>query len=197
MIGWSWIAKMSNRTALTVATSGLLLLLTACSTVNVTTDYDHNFSFAGHETFAWVSEHPMVAHSPDVSPLAEGRLERAIIDAMQRNGIRYVENAADADLLVGFSLGSKQQIRVTPGFYSASYWGRYPWIGAYYDSINIEQYSVDRLTIDVFDQQREVPIWHGTATKVAGIANEQKGEGMARNAVAKMLADFPPPSALD
>ena len=175
--------------------AGLLtsaLLIASCATLRISTDYDHGFSFAGHQTFAWVSEHPMVASSPDVSPLAEGRLERAIIDAMQRNGIRYVDSAADADLLVAFSLGSKQQIRVTPAFYSVGYWGPYPWVGAYYGSIDIQQYSVDRLTIDVFDREREMPVWHATATKVAGIANEQKGEGMARNAVGKMLADFPP-----
>jgi len=170
----------------------MLLILAACASIKISTDYDHGFSFAGHDTFAWVSEHPMVASSPDVSPLAEGRLERAIIDALQRRGIRYVADAADAALLVGFSLGSKQQIRVTPAFYSVGYWGRYPWVGAYYDSIDIQQYSVDRLTIDVFDRERERPVWHATASKAAGIGNEQKGEGMARNAVERMLADFPP-----
>ena len=185
---------MPKRTAMSIATGGLLLLLAACSTVRVTTDYDHSFSFAGHDTFSWVSPHPMVASSPDVSPLAEDRLKRAITAALESRGIRYVENSADAALLVGFSLGSKQQIRVTPGFYSVGYWGPYPWVGAYYDSIDIQQYSVDRLTVDVFDREGKTPVWHAMASKVAGIGNQQKGEGMARNAVGKMFADFPPGS---
>jgi hypothetical protein len=175
------------------AVAALLLLAGACTTVKVSTDYDKTFSFAGHDTFAWVSPHPMVAKSADVSPLAEGRLQRAIVEAMQRNGIRYVSDPADAALLVAFSLGSKEKIVVTPSFYTATYWGHYPWVGSYYNTVDIRQYAVDRLTIDIFDTGREAPVWHGSATKSAGgIGDEQKGEGMARHAVDKILAGFPP-----
>jgi len=170
----------------------LLSVAVACSTLRVSTDYDQTFSFAGHDTFTWVSDHPMVAHSPDVSPLAEGRLQRAIIEAMQHNGIRYVDKPADAALLVGFSLGSKEKIVVTPTSYTGAYWYRYPWVGSYYQNLDVRQYAVGQLTIDIFDTEGKRPVWHGSAQKAMDINDDQKGEGMARNAVSKILAGFPP-----
>jgi len=169
-----------------------LLLMSACETIHVQTDYNQSFSFAGHDTFAWVSEHPMVIHSVDVSPLAEGRIEQAIISAMQAKGVRYVADAADAELLVGFSVSAKEKISVTSVPYPGPYWGPYPWVGAYYDTVDVHQYSVGRLTIDIFDIAEKLPVWHGSATKNIGVDPVVQGKQVASEAVPKILAKFPP-----
>ena len=183
---------MHSKTPLrSVACAALVLALAACETIQVDTDYYESFSFVGHDTFAWVSEHPMVAHSVDVSPFAEGRIEAAIIAAMQKNGIRYVENPADAKLLVGFSVSAKEKISVTPIAYPAPYWGMYPWVGNYYQTVDVRQYSQGRFTIDVFDTEDKLPVWHGSAMKNIDDHDELKGRGLAREAVGKVLAGFP------
>ena len=179
--------------ALRTATGVLLLSAAACSTFRVGTDYYEPFSFEGHDTFAWAAEHPMIASSPDVSPFAEGRLQQAIIDALAQKGIRYVADPSQAKLLVGFSMSAKQKVSVTPVSYPAPYWGMYPWVGSYYNNVDVRQYSVGRLTIDIFDTEGRQPVWHGWAAKTIGSEDGQKGEGLAK-AVNKIFADFPPGS---
>jgi hypothetical protein len=183
-----------------------LLLVSACETIHVQTDYDQSFSFAGHDTFTWVSEHPMVIHSVDVSPFAEGRIEQAIISALQAKGVRYVTDPAEAELLVGFSVSARERISVTSvpypgpywgpspwiGPYPGPYWGPYPWVGAYYDTVDVHQYSVGRLTIDIFDIAEKLPVWHGSATKNIGVDPVVQGKQVASEAVPKILATFPP-----
>ena len=178
---------------LRAATGVLLLSAVACSTLRVGTDYYESFSFEGHDTFAWAAEHPMIASSPDVSPFAEGRLQQAIIDALAQKGIRYVADPAQAKLLVGFSMSAKQKVSVTPVNYPAPYWGMYPWVGSYYNNVDVRQYAVGRLTIDIFDTEGRLPVWHGWASRTMGSEDGQKGEGLAK-AVNKIFADFPPGS---
>jgi hypothetical protein len=174
--------------------AALLLFAASCSTLKVGTDAYPGFSFEGHDTFTWVAEHPLVASSPDVSPFAEGRLQQAIIDTLQQKGIRYVTDPAQAKLLVGFSMTAKQKISITPAPYPAPYWGMYPWVGGYYDTVDVRQYSVGRLTIDIFDTEDKQPVWHGWSSKTIGDDGGQKGEGLAQT-VAIIFADFPPGSA--
>ena len=75
----------------------------------------------------------------------------------------------------------------------APYRGMYPWVGDYYQTADVRQYSVGRLTIDIFDTEGKLPVWHGHATKT--IVNDdggQKGKWIAKNAVGAILASFPP-----
>jgi len=175
-----------------VVFAALLLAVAACATTKIETDYYESFSFAGHDTFAWIAEHPMVVHSVDVSPFAEGRIQQSIINALQQKGIRYVADPADAKLLIGFSVSSKEKISVTSAPYAGPYWGGYPWVGAYYQTVDVHQYAEGRLTIDIFDTEQKLPVWHGSATKNIGIDDELKGKGTAHDPVAAILAGFPP-----
>jgi hypothetical protein len=188
----------SNVALRALAFGALLLVAASCSTMKVGTDYYEPFSYEGHDTFAWVSEHPMVVSSPDVSPFAEARLQQAIIDTLQQKGVRYVSDPAQAKLLVGFSMTTKQKISVYPASYPAPYWGMYPWVGSYYNNyyngVDVHQYSVGRLTIDIFDTEGTLPVWHGWSSKTIGDDGGQKGEGLAQT-VAAIFADFPPGSA--
>jgi hypothetical protein len=172
--------------------AALLLIVSACEATRVQSDYLESFSFAGHDTFAWVSEHPMVVHSADVSPFAEERIAQAIINVLQQKGVRHVDHPADAELLVGFTVSAKEKISVHSTPYPVPYWGMYPWVGDYYQGAYVHQYTEGRLTIDIFDTAEKLPVWHGSATKNVGVDDEQKGKRMANEAVAAILATFPP-----
>lgn len=184
----------SNRSIRFAALGALLFVAASCSTMKIGTDYYEPFSWEGHNSFAWVAEHPMVASSPDVSPFAEGRIQQAIIDTLKTKGIAYVQDPEKAKLLIGFSMSAKEKIRVIPvGGYPGPYWGPYPWVGSYYQNIDVQAYSVGRLTIDVFDTEDKQPVWHGWASKTIDDEGGRKGEGAAK-AVEAILADFPPGS---
>ena len=165
-----------------VAVVVLAACLAACDTLSSHSDYDHSVDFSGYRTFAWISEKPMIAASPDVSPLAQGRIQRAITSTLAAKGIRYVEDPAAADFVIAFTVGSRQEIRASPG-----------WGAPYYDAANVDAYTQGRLAIDVFDAKKKQPVWTGVATKSVTGADQANVEALINKAVAKILESFPPP----
>jgi hypothetical protein len=188
---------MNTITSLVSRASAVLVTVVAlqgCETINAQSDYDKGFSFAGYDTFAWISEHPLVASEAGVSPLAEQRIQRAFTDVMQSKGIRYVADAAQADFVVAFSLGSREKVSVTStpmygGYYrmGGGYWG-----APYYQDVDVRQYTQGRLAIDVFDVKERRPVWHGFATKNLTESVRADPEPVIREAVTTILKDFPP-----
>ena len=168
--------------------------LQGCETINAQSDYDKSFGFAGYDTFSWISEHPLVASEAGVSPLAEQRLQRAFTDVMQSKGIRYVADAAQADFVVAFSLGSREKVSVTStpmygGYYTmrGAYWG-----APYYQDVDVRQYTQGRLSVDIFDVKERRPVWHGFATKNLTESVRADPEPVIREAMAAILENFPP-----
>jgi hypothetical protein len=165
-----------------------------CQSIQTQSDYDKAFSFAGYDTFSWVSEHPLVAKEVGVSPLSEERLMRAFTDVMASKGIRYVADAQQADFVVAFSLGSREKVSVTStpvygGYYTMrrGYWG-----APYYQDVDVRQYTQGRLSIDILDVKERRPVWFGYATKNLTESVRADPEPVIREAVAAILKDFPP-----
>jgi len=186
------VASVAGFWTRAVVVAGLLVGLQACETMKVNSDYDRSVSFTGYDTFSWISEHPMVSHAPEVSPIAERRIQDAIVDTLGAKGIRYVPNQADADFVVGFSVGSREKVSVTSTTYPVAYRGVYRWGGMYYNDVDVRQYTEGRLAIDVFDTREKRPVWHGYVTKNVTSSDQNKREELIREAVAKILAGFPP-----
>jgi len=178
------------------AAIGALFSITACESIQVNSDYDHDVSFASYKTFSWISEHPMVSKATEVSPLAEGRIQRAIADNLTRKGIRYVADQAKADLVIAFSVGAREKVSVTSSPYPAGVWpgayGYHGWGGAYYNDVDVRQFTEGRLAIDVFDMGQKRPVWHGYGTKNVTSAMRKDPEAAIREAVTAILKDFPP-----
>ena len=178
--------------------SGCVVLIGACETINTRSDYDHSVDFSGYDSFAWISDKPMVVASPEVSPLAQSRIQNAIRRTLESKGMRFVEDATDADFVVGFTVGTRQQVRVdtTPIYpYPAGYRGPYRWGYPYYQDVDVREYTQGRLAIDVFDAAEKQPVWHGFATKNITGADQADPEPLITKAVEAILKDFPPGTA--
>ena len=79
-----------------------LLVISACSTVRSTSDYDTTAKFYSYTTFAVEVPRPEAAESPsDLSLTA-----KAIQTSLQHKGFELVSNPAKADFMVDFSLDS-------------------------------------------------------------------------------------------
>ena len=180
-----------------VSTSIALIafVLSGCaSTIETFSDRDNNVDFSVYETFAWIDEHPMVS-APDVAAASNPFMEPRIQDAIQREltlrGYRYVQDAANADVVVSFSVGGRKDISVES--YPVAYRHRWTWGGAYIgESVSVESTTEGVLAIDVFDAETRSPIWHGTAKKSLTAAEANLRGSVIQDAVAAILTEFPP-----
>jgi hypothetical protein len=173
----------------------IVACLAACDTLKARSDYDRSFDFSGYRTFAWISEKPMIAASPDVSPLAQGRIQRAIARELTAKGFRHVPDPAAADFVVAFTVGTRHQILTssTEAYpYPPGYVGPRGWGVSYFGTGDVDAYTQGRLAIDIFDVKRKQPVWTGVATKNVTGADQANVEALINEAVAKILATFPP-----
>ena len=169
--------------------------LSACETIHVVSDHDPAFSFAGYDSFAWMSEHPMISAGPGTNPLLEGRIMAAITETMRAKGVSFVPNAERADFVVSLSVGARERISVTSTPYPIAYRGAWRWGRAYYNDVDVRQYTEGRLAIDIFDAKEKRPVWHGYATtNICSVTDRAERQALLREAVTKILAEFPPKS---
>jgi hypothetical protein len=151
-------------TALALATG-----LAACVTIDAHHEYDRNARFDEYGTFAWITEEPILPRAVGyaeqeirLSPM----LEQEIRSAVERNFVdRGYEKRSDpeaAELIISFSLGTRERIEVDSYPSRAGYhYGPGPRGGWASD---VYQYTEGTLAIDIFDADTDRAVWHGWAT---------------------------------
>ncbi len=166
---------------------------TGCESFSVKTDYDKAFNFSGYHTFSWVSQTPLLSKPAGLNPLTEGRIKMATKSDLTAKGFRFVEDPNKADFVVAFTIGTRQEVRVTGNPYAVGYGMRpYMWGSPYYQDIDVRQFTKGRLSIDIFDVKAKAPVWHGHAEKSISSSDQKKAEELIHEAVTKILATFPP-----
>jgi hypothetical protein len=173
--------------------AGVSLLLAACASLKVGSDFDRTNNFSGYRSFAWM---PREHHGTD-NPLVAQRALDAIQADLTRKGFSHVEEAAAADFVVDFTIGAHERTDIQS--YPAPYAG--PWIWGYPDwwgypywgsEIDVRTYREGTLSIDMFDAHTHKAVWHGWAKKELSQADIDRSEAPIRSAVAAVLAPFPP-----
>jgi hypothetical protein len=171
----------------------IMLIVVACTTLRVGSDYDHNASFAGYHSFAWLPREHVDTHNP----LVIQRARDAIQSELTQKGFVYLGDTAAPDFVVDFTIGARErtEIRSYPAPYAdAWYWGYPGWWGYPYwgTDVDVRQYHEGTLSIDVFDARTHRPVWHGWAKKELRQSDIEHSEGPIREAVQAVLATFPP-----
>jgi hypothetical protein len=173
----------------------LLALLTSCATTfPVRTDFDRQADFSGYRTFTWISDNPLIVPdggNPEISPLTRSRIVTAIENELERKGYVKAARGQNADFAVGFTVGTRDRIDIDsyPSAYRGSwYWRHSFW---YYD-VRTWHYQEGMLAIDVFDQATHRPVWHGFTSKRITSGDRENPAPVIREAVAAILAKFPP-----
>ena len=137
--------------------------ITACATTpSVFTDYDSTQSFNDYQTFAWISDEPMIVSGDrGPSPLVAERLRSAIVSTLQGKGYRFVDEPGSADFVVSFTVGARDRIEIRErdviDYYGTHWrWG-YDYFGVVYPrgfprtEVTSRQYAEGSLAIDIFD----------------------------------------------
>ena len=189
-----------------VAWAALAIALGGCaSTFKTQFDHDPEQDFSKYHKFAWISEHPMkVAETVNPpNPLLEGRIMKALEAGFAAKGYRRVDDPADSDFVVAFTIGSREEIRVDSypdmtfgyGVGHPAHWG---WGASYYccqTNTQLRKYKTGTLSVDMFDEAERRPVWHGHATKSLTEADRENIDATVKAAVDAILKGFPPPAA--
>ncbi|MBW2714236.1 MAG: DUF4136 domain-containing protein, partial [Deltaproteobacteria bacterium] len=99
-------------------------------------------------------------------------------------------NAENPDLVLSFSLGAREKIRVDSYPVQSGY--RYgPRHGDGWVS-DVRQYTEGTLAIDVFDRETKEVVWHGWATKrISPEKHSEKRKAIVDRVVDNLLEEFP------
>jgi hypothetical protein len=172
----------------------VILLLSACTTLQVGSDYDHAATFKGYKTFTVMQrQHPATSN-----PLVAVRASDAIKADLQQKGFIEASDPSKADFTVDFTIGAQERTDINaypePYMGPAWGWGSMGWWGGPYwgTGLDVRQYHEGTLSVDVFDAHTHRPVWHGWAKKELTRSDIENSAEPIRKAVAAVLAKFPP-----
>ena len=168
--------------------------LTACSTVSVTTDYDHSAPFGSYKTYSLAP----ASTGQSLSPTTEAALRNSIRTQLAARGVTEATKGK-GDLAIVRHVFTEKKVSVQQyddwGYnYRGGGWpyryGHYGmWAGAPRTYTHVSNYNEGTLILDVVDTRTKKLVFRGTGTAVIGSAasNAEKVE----QAVAKMVAALP------
>lgn len=188
-----------TKQAVIAAAFALAVLMGGCSSSSpIKSQYDFNSAvdFSGIRSYAFLSDHPMIVGQTQgaVSPMLEPRIMDSIRIAMNGKGFNEVEDPESADVAIGFTIGSREEIKVTS--YPSSYHAGYARRGYYYGygmgtQTQVRQYTEGQLAVDVFEVASHNPAFHGSATKRISDSDREKQQETLNAIAAEALSGFP------
>jgi hypothetical protein len=169
-----------------------VILLTACSTLQVGEDFDHQASFTRYHSYYLMERE---RHGTG-NPLVVRRAREAIETELNRKGLTATATAEQADLIVDFTIGSRDRtdVETFPASYvTYGWWNARGWWEPYWgNQVDVRKYREGTLSIDVFDARSHRPVWHGWAQKELTRSDLEHSEAPIHAAVAAVLQPFPP-----
>jgi hypothetical protein len=179
-----------------VSLAAAIVALCGCSTVSVTTDYDHTAPFGSYRTYAL--EPPQKV--PPLSPSADSALRTSLRENLAARGIREVAANEKPHLAVVPHISLQRRYSVqqyTTWGYGPGVWpyrgGFYGvWRGAPVTYNTISSYTEGTLILDFVDTSTEKLVFRGTG-RAAVSGNTERNADRIREAVGKIVARFPAP----
>lgn len=171
---------------------------TACSTVSVTTNYDHAAPFAKYKTYT-LAEAPS---GKKLSPESQEVLRKAIRTQLAARGVTEAKQGK-GDLAIVWNVITKDKVSVQeytdwgynkPTSYGSTTWpyvyGAYGmWEGAPRTYTNVSSYTEGTLLIDAVDTHTNKLVFRGAGTAVVG--GQKSNARKIEKAVAQMVAALP------
>ena len=174
---------------------GVALLAIGCApSVSVKQDYDKEANFAALKTYDWMQPPTTAVGSVKAAlernTLLDKRVRTSISEQLAAKG--YRQDSANPDFYVVYHTGVEDKVNVTDWGYSYAGYGRYYGYGAP-SNIDVYQYKEGTLIVDVIDAKAKQLVWRGFATgTVNPDAKQEQREKKLNDAIARMMAQFPP-----
>lgn len=181
------------------ALTALVVLVAACSTVPVSTDYDPEWQLKPSATYAWLPPQKKLVVDPAVdNDLFAKRMRRAVDEQLKAKGLAPTD-VESADLLVTYHVTQESKIDVDT--FRSSY-GYYPcwggcwgpgWGGPGWGSdVYVREYTAGTLMVDVVDGKSRELRWRGVSERrVPNFKTPQEREAFIRETVTAIFQKFP------
>lgn len=182
----------------------LMVWGTACTTMEIRTDYDPNVDFSQLRTWSWLA--PVAPHDNDPrvdTPMVDKRVRTAVEEALAERGFARDDTAPSFYVAYYVALRDEVDVRELNDHYGyGPGWGwRYGYdrgfgwgpggLGGY---TYVYEYQKGSLTLDVVLPEDRRLVWRGSAeAEVQPDASPGQSDAVIREAVEKILARFPPP----
>jgi len=189
----------SRRLYWLVLVLGGFALVSCASPIRTHFDRDASADFSAYRTFAWIGPAPLARAKQGsgaasfVSAIDDQRIRRAVEKDLRARGYRLVDSAEQADLVVAYSVGSEEKVRVHESPMRATlnpYPTRYrygPWLTD--SSVIVQQYTEGTLTLEFYDRASEQAVWVGWASR--RLSRVDDSQALISEAVAGILVNFP------
>ncbi|NNK74904.1 MAG: DUF4136 domain-containing protein [Maribacter sp.] len=175
------------------------LVLSACSSLKVTSDYDKAADFTKYQDFyylGWAEDSDKM-----LNDIEKDRIENAFGKEFEKRGIKFVgQSEADAAVMLFIVVDQKTSTTAYTNHYGGYGYGGgmggYPgwgWGGGQSTTTYSEHdYLVGTLVVDVFDVESKSLVWQGVGSKTVS-ENPQKRESNIVKVAAAIMANYPVP----
>ena len=164
----------------------ILLFITSCSSVRVSSDYDTKADFNSYKTFAFYK--PGIDQAK-ISDLDKKRIMRAIETELLSKGL---QKSKTPDILISIFTKSRERVSVNSNIGFNYGWGWNPWIWGGGSNLNINQYTEGTLFIDIIDANKKELLWQGIGSGVLTTRNVEQKEERVKEFVNEILLKYPP-----
>lgn len=186
----NYLITIKNLSMKTIKLLLLAILITSCSAINVTTDFDSSVDFETYKTFAFFK--PGIDKA-QISDLDKKRILRALESELTAKG--FVKSS-EPDFLVSIFTKSRERVNVNQNNIGLGWgwgWGWNPWMwGGNFNNMNISQFTEGTLFVDFIDKDKKELIWQGIGTGAIKNQNRAKKEERIRLFVKEIVSNFPP-----
>ena len=164
----------------------ILLFITSCSSVRVSSDYDTKADFNSYKTFAFYK--PGIDQAK-ISDLDKKRIMRAIETELLSKGL---QKSKTPNILISIFTKSRERVNVNSNIGFNYGWGWNPWIWGGGSNLNINQYTEGTLFIDIIDANKKELLWQGIGSGVLTTRNVEQKEERVKEFVNEILLKYPP-----
>jgi len=166
----------------------LLIIITRCSSISVTSDYDIYADFSSYKTF-YIYSGVLKDSRLESVPLVKKRVLDAIETEMLKKGFSK-EDSSNADMMIYAQATTAEKMNVNSYGYGYGYgWGPYP----YGRNIDVSYYTQGSLILDFVDNKKDELIWRGIGSAVLdNKGTPEERQQFINDAVAKILDQYPP-----
>ncbi len=171
--------------------SACCLVLTACTTVSVSADWDPAADFATLSTWSWQKDAIPGTGDPRLDdPLVQARIQKAIETALPAKGYPQV-TSGPSDFTVSYHIAIQRKLDAHTIYRG---YGPYRgWYGAGGTQSVIDDYELGTLLVDFISPKTNTVIWRGKAqSRLYEIKSPQERQERVQAAVDELLAQFPP-----
>ena len=157
----------------------------ACSTLEISTDYDKAVDFTQYRTFSYKDTGEIK------DDLWAKRIENVLSDTLTAKGLKRVESGGDVWLVAHPRLSKQTQINT----YNTGWGYGYGWYGGGMGTTTstVSEIPVGTLIVDLVDGKKKDMVWRGIAKDTLNPqAAPEDREKKLRDVAAQLFAGYPP-----